>query len=1023
MKQITLSKPKVESDFNKLALVIIFALCFQGITAQVPTLKFMLDSNECSVNYGSGLSAQIENLVQQLYTCEEVALDFDQDDQKLYQFVTFHQIQNQFESAPDEFKLQYQKSNLPEYFLYKEFTHKESSCGDYEILGMLGSTFNDCYYCLGTKQCTRKSEIVALNSDLNEAYVEVFQLLWNCNNPDNQIEVTGQYGEITEKQLLETNKNGFDKVCFMCKSQNCSICTNDLSSCIECDEGYHMQQGGVCITCPLDKCSQCDMKNESFTCQECEEGFYLLNGECVDKCPSNYKTTQTQCIQCQQGTFAQGDTCEQCSEFCQVCTGPSFLQCSQCYEGYNFDQKEGCIIQDFGLTLSFKPKTFIDPITNTEKECNFSCDECIDSSDLCTQCNPKLNYFIKVDDRFRCYNRCPLYFEPSQSTEDQQNKQIECVKSARYTSDLEEADKIRSEAKNRCPKQQYWDILRKQCQKCTNNCISCSNDSSCLECEPDYYWNDDHKACSPCHPSCKKCTGPLSNQCLLCARGEKLFSNADGVCEEAVSHFSPQQKIFSQNEIYGDLQVCKEFLNQKPSYSVEFSQKFSISDSQWETIQMMPIKTCTFQEFQNRYKYFQKNKQNCDDKEISQSSVGKNGELVAIYSMLLSQSRAQISSNEVNPQTLVDYAISKDFFSFSFIFNPTKTFDCSHLQCVSQLDSLLYGFSKSDNTKEIIIKTEKDIILTSEKQTPLNCFQNGQQVNQNTVEEIEQIVNSSQYTLNTASKQYFILYLCGKNQLGNFSQKPLLVQKYLGNGFFEVINVSNPLSSQVEVINLYGASTQQNSYLKNCNTQLSNSFTSYNVQKVRVIQVIEQDRGTDKSELMFQQYNSKVSSANTIPTKCSCPETKEYILGNENQGSQFITVITPQNKILTESINVQDISHILKKYNIDADIMKANRLSITKIEANLLFQEYIEETIESAKKCYGISNSTPLCMINILADLLFSSNFECQFSQEITSIIKKSDFRGLNNFIKKQNWCNLHQERCLKAQQTMKSCI
>ncbi|EAR82254.2 hypothetical protein TTHERM_01246710 (macronuclear) [Tetrahymena thermophila SB210] len=1080
MKLFTLSKSLVERNFNQIALTILLVLCFQGIRAQTTkTLKEFLDQDACQINYGSALSAQIASFSQKFYSCSYLNENIEDYEKKLSSLsekqLNVYEVYKAFQSTSKRLKLQYGKSNLPEYFLYKQFTLRDSSCGDRNIVEKLGNSFNDCNFCVQTAYCDKNQEEQNENTNFigplqvyppHKTFIEAFQILWNCNNPNNQVEVTGKYDENTEKQLLQTNANGFDKVCLMCEVENCDFCSRNYSECLEsnsdsitcevCQKGFYLLEGECVEKCPPDykqtqtKCIKCNPGtflqgeicvecpkfcklctgpdssegfNLNIACDECQKGFYLLEGECVEKCPPDYKNSQTKCIKCKPGTFLQGETCVECSKFCKLCTGPDTSECQQCSEGFDFNKLNECVLNDFDLNPSFKPKKFIDPRTNTEKECNFSCDECVDSSDLCTKCNPELNYYVKEGDRLRCYNRCPLYFEPRQSTQDPLNKYIECVKSERYTSDLEEADKIRNEAKNRCPKQQYWDIQSKQCYKCTNNCISCNNETSCIECEPDYYWNDNRQTCSPCHPSCKKCTGPLSKDCLLCANVDKLFPNQNGICEENVTDILPQQKILTQNEIYGNLQVCKQFLNTQQNYSVEFSQKYSINDSKWESIKMMSKNSCTFLEFQNRYKYFEKNKQNCEDKEISQSTVGKNGDLVAIYSILLSQSRAQISSNEVNPQTLVEYAISKNFFSSSYLFYPTPTFACSNLQCVSQLDSLLYGFSSNDNSKDITIKIVKEIVLTSEKQTSLNCLNNGQQVNQNTVEEIEHIVNSSQYTLNTGSKQYFILYACGKSQQGSFASKPLLVQKYLGNGFFEVINVSNPLPSQVEVISLYGASNEQNDYLKKCDSKLSNSLSSYQIQKVSIVQVVEQDPNADKSELMFQQYNNKVEASDMDPAKCSCVETKDYILANENQGNQFITVITPQNKILTESINVQGINHILKKHNIDAGIMKANRLSITKIEADQFFYEYIQETVESAKKCYEISKSTPLCMINVLADLLFSNNQQCLFSQQIKSMVKNSDFRGLNDFIKKQSWCNLHQERCLKAQQTMKSCI
>ncbi|KAL4495226.1 hypothetical protein ABPG72_007333 [Tetrahymena utriculariae] len=420
-----------------------------------------------------------------------------------------------------------------------------------------------------------------------------------------------------------------------------------------------------------DKCNN-KVTADSIICNLCQIS-YLFEGRRVSQCPSGYETTKTQCLKCELGTFFQGATCVKCSNFCEKCSGSGPSQYQQCSEGFNWNQVKGCILSDFDLNPSFKPKKFVDPRTNIEKECNFSCDEFIDSSDLCIKCNPELNYFIKEGDRLRCYNRCPLYFKPNLSNQDPQSKYIQCVKNDSYTSDIEAADKIRNEAKTISSIISIYtkkDIQTKQCQKCASNCIFCNNDSSCIECEPDYYWNYNRKTSSPCHPSCKKCTGPLSKYCLFYAFGDQLFPNANGNCQETVFDPLPQQKTLSQNEIYGNLQVYKSFLpqNQKQNYIIEFSQKYSIIDPKWESMKMISRNSCTFQEFQNRFKYFQNNQQNCEEKDISQSTVGKNGDLVIIYSMLLSQSRAQISSNEVNPQILVEYAFSKDFFSSSYIY-------------------------------------------------------------------------------------------------------------------------------------------------------------------------------------------------------------------------------------------------------------------------------------------------------------------------------------------------------------------
>ncbi|KAL4507100.1 hypothetical protein ABPG72_001893 [Tetrahymena utriculariae] len=1107
MKPFTLSIPLIEKNFLKLALVILLIGCFQVTKAE--TLNDVLQNKDCSVDRAVTLSIQLFTFAQKLYSCNfqeiESIVQFEYTNQigilNALDKKTVLQIQSTLLKSSQKLSLEYGFIGLPEYFLYQKYAAKDPSCGDSQLLKRIGANYNDCQFCMGNSFSTSNSDQINTlkqnnhftydqakniftydeSQPLNQILVESFQLLWNCNNPDDEMIVTGYYDESTEDRLLKTDVNGFDKICMKCQVQNCGVCTSNYAQCLKCKDGFYMKDG-LCVACSQSNCSKCtyDSAQGSTVCNICRSGLYLYQGQCVEQCPPEYKTTKTQCLYCRPGTYVQDETCVECSEFCLECTGSNPSQCKSCFDGFVFEYRKGCSVcptgqqcgknrcasnqfrmlkypytcadcyqncdtckgplqndcltcknnyanqNGFCLNPSFKAKKFKDPRTQTEKECNFSCDECIDSSDLCTKCNPELNYFVKEGDRFRCYNRCPIYYQAKSTNQDPSDEYVECIMSDNYTSDLQAANQLRDEAKSKCLKQQYWDIETKKCNKCTNNCISCNDNSSCIECEPNYFWNDNRKTCSPCHPSCKKCTGPLYKDCLVCPSSNKLFPDANGVCDTTISTSLPESNILTQNQIYENLKVCKSFLpsSQQNNYSAQFSQIFSSNDQQWQNVKMMSAdKPCKFQEFQNRFRYFKKNNQNCDDSQITQSTIGKNGDLVTIYSMLLSQSNAQISGQAVNPQQLAEFAKTNNFFSSSYSFNPTLTFNCNQLLCVSQLDSFLNGFTSANGQKDISIKKFKDIVLTSTNQTPLNCFQDGQFVNQNSVNEIEQLVNNSQYTLNTASKMYFILYLCGKDSQDNTIKRIVLVQKYLGNAFFEVLNVNNPVSSQVEKISLYGASAEQNAYLKQCDASLKNSLASYLVQKVRVVQVVEQDKNIDTSEQIFQQYTDKANIQVITPTKCSCDETKDYIFANENQGNLFITVITPQNKLLTQSINAFEIKHILDKHNIDPDVMKANGLSITKIEAEQIYSEYIQETITNAKKCYGITDSTPLCMANVLADIVFSNRQNCNFSKEITEVTQKSDFNGLNNFIQKQNWCTLYNERCLKAQQTLKSCI
>ena len=43
--------------------------------------------------------------------------------------------------------------------------------------------------------------------------VVAFQMLWNCNNPDDKIELTGEYDTPTRLRVLKSPIRGFPKLC------------------------------------------------------------------------------------------------------------------------------------------------------------------------------------------------------------------------------------------------------------------------------------------------------------------------------------------------------------------------------------------------------------------------------------------------------------------------------------------------------------------------------------------------------------------------------------------------------------------------------------------------------------------------------------------------------------------------------------------------------------------------------------------------------------------------------------------
>ncbi|KAL4451032.1 hypothetical protein ABPG74_021354 [Tetrahymena malaccensis] len=302
-----------------------------------------------------------------------------------------------------------------------------------------------------------------------------------------------------------------NSTCQQCANQ-CSSCYGpNPNQCYSCNAGYYFlnnqcltssqclalggyytdSQNNLCSSCyPL--CKTC-LSNLSYQCQSCIDGYYLSTNSCIPCDPSclTCGSSSTQCLSCFSGQFLDSTTnkciqstqscpsgfykdiisnsCKSCLTPCSTCTGPSIFECTQCLNGYYYNQNSiiKCI------------------------QCSQSCSICHSQQDQVTQllsqvCDTCSNGYYKSD--------------PSQ---------IQCLQ---------------------CSQQQY--SKNNQCSNCDSSCSACIDGlpTSCTSCPPKYYVLKQNPSnlfgkCDNCYQGCLSCLSNAQNQCQSCVSGYYFYNN------------------------------------------------------------------------------------------------------------------------------------------------------------------------------------------------------------------------------------------------------------------------------------------------------------------------------------------------------------------------------------------------------------------------------------------------------------------------------------------------------------------
>lgn len=245
-------------------------------------------------------------------------------------------------------------------------------------------------------------------------------------------------------------------------------------------------------------CGSCDQHE----CYWCEEGFFLSGGSCVQDCGPGFHGDQ------------ELGECKPCHRACENCTGSGYNQCSSCQEGLQlwhgtclwstWPQVEG---KDWNEAVPTEKPSLVRSLlqdrrkwkvqikrdaTSQNQPCHSSCKTC--NGSLCASCPTGMYLWLQA-----------------------------CVPS--------------------CPQGTWPSVTSGSCEKCSEDCVSCSGADLCQQClsQPDntlllhegrcyhscpegFYAKDG--VCEHCSSPCKTCEGNATS-CNSC---EGDFVLDHGVC-------------------------------------------------------------------------------------------------------------------------------------------------------------------------------------------------------------------------------------------------------------------------------------------------------------------------------------------------------------------------------------------------------------------------------------------------------------------------------------------------------------
>ncbi|ELP88807.1 protein kinase, putative, partial [Entamoeba invadens IP1] len=119
---------------------------------------------------------------------------------------------------------------------------------------------------------------------------------------------------------------------------NCSFQMS--STCISCDFGMYLEDGGNCAECPIE-CTSCISNSK---CISCTNDKYLQDHTCISsdelsKVCDKPLLTGSGCAICKSGYYRSGNGCNVCNTGCATCTNN--IKCTTCQSDYFMTYDEG----------------------------------------------------------------------------------------------------------------------------------------------------------------------------------------------------------------------------------------------------------------------------------------------------------------------------------------------------------------------------------------------------------------------------------------------------------------------------------------------------------------------------------------------------------------------------------------------------------------------------------------------------------------------------------------------------------
>ncbi|KAL4442386.1 hypothetical protein ABPG74_005727, partial [Tetrahymena malaccensis] len=366
------------------------------------------------------------------------------------------------------------------------------------------------------------------------------------------------------------------QLCQTCTSTNCIQCLPnaqfDNHGVCQCVSGFYMNSGNCsscisnCLTCTDNTLAGCTLFKCDPTCKTCDGS---TSSNCTDCYSSQNRVLNggTKTCQCVSAHYnIQDNICLLCHPSCFSCLGPQANQCNQCLDAN--------MLLDNGYCQSCKDGFY--KVQNACQPCHSGCKQCLNSATFCIECSGQLQ--LQPDNTCKCnpdstiqsIDQCQLNTCDSThfcktcfadgktciSCDTSKNRYLygtQCLCLPGYGQDAGgncvpcnyscfrcqssdhtictqcDPESFRTLQGNlcNCLNGYYDDGANMVCKKCKNNCLTCSNGTSCLTCKSD---RDTPPTCN-CKNQNYSDYGFLS-QCVQCPSGYFSSSADTSKCQQ-----------------------------------------------------------------------------------------------------------------------------------------------------------------------------------------------------------------------------------------------------------------------------------------------------------------------------------------------------------------------------------------------------------------------------------------------------------------------------------------------------------